>query len=671
VLDRVKRDLMKFKAVGEETKGKKISKFELKTILKEKRFEEEKERIKNLKPKEKQRFYVTGKFTVETKYNYSTKKGGKQAKVYLDEHVNAKVIEAYTQKEAEAAFTNWGATEYNQDDEDYMGKTKETKQVSNISVKNANDFKAASETDMFMRAANPVEYNFFSQDTTHLKNNGLCVVDVVLGVYAPLIKKLTYNYFIDLCYMVRCECRPIDNKYLNLLDQGIKDDDDEDNNKKGWTIDQGVSPEMLYKICVELDISHYAFDITKNCFLKHVSTNQNYPALLYYAINGHMYYLSDKALCLKLIRSSYKMTTKIKSMIIEDDYEKKNIFDGREIFENIRVSELMNYNKCVIIYSKTNLNEEFDEIISRYNYIPEIKNNKYNFTLIKFNYQDKDIIMVIDPNDRVNLDYKDVKKLCDDNKIIFTNQSFGAFVVQLKDKFFNSKSIRHIFTKEERKAILDETPICVICDKNKGSQIDHIMPLSMGGTNEPENLQVLCKECHFEKTRAEQDEGYVKQSDTESSFNTITKEIFNSKLNNRWAFVEGINSNYNGNTIYSLDINKCRKNAMYFSKYDYPLFTVMDEPVPYKGIKNTGLYFVVTDSYVPMRGNGWYSQPMIEYALEQNLIEEHNIKYALYSSIYIPKDYYNDFIEYVYKTLGDYAKSAILKRQEPNRTKDM
>ena len=98
---------------------------------------------------------------------------------------------------------------------------------------------------------------------------------------------------------------------------------------------------------------------------------------------------------------------------------------------------------------------------------------------------------------------------------------------------------------------------------------------------------------------------------------------------------------------------------MYFSKYDYPLFTVMDEPVPYKGIKNTGLYFVITDNYVPMRGNGWYSQPMIEYALEQNLIEEHNIKYALYSSISIPKDYYNDFIEYAYKTLGDYTKLSI------------
>jgi len=76
--------------------------------------------------------------------------------------------------------------------------------------------------------------------------------------------------------------------------------------------------------------------------------------------------------------------------------------------------------------------------------------------------------------------------------------------------------------------------------KNTNFHIDHIKALANGGTNDPENLQVLCKECHFEKTREEQDEGYVKTSDTLSSFNSITKEIFNSKLNSKYAFVETI-----------------------------------------------------------------------------------------------------------------------------------
>ena len=110
----------------------------------------------------------------------------------------------------------------------------------------------------------------------------------------------------------------------------------------------------------------------------------------------------------------------------------------------------MYYNKSVIIYSKTNLNDELDEIIAKYNYIPDIKNNKYSVTQININFNDKDIILVIDPNDRVNITYKDVQKLCLENDIEFSNQSFGGLVIILKDNFFKSKSIRHIFTKEER-----------------------------------------------------------------------------------------------------------------------------------------------------------------------------------------------------------------------------
>jgi hypothetical protein len=48
----------------------------------------------------------------------------------------------------------------------------------------------------------------------------------------------------------------------------------------------------------------------------------------------------------------------------------------------------------------------------------------------------------------------------------------------------------------------------------------------------------------------------------------------------------------------------------------------MDKPVPYTGQRLSGLYYVETESYFPLRGNGWYYLAMIEYALELQLISE-------------------------------------------------
>ena len=183
--------------------------------------------------------------------------------------------------------------------------------------------------------------------------------------------------------------------------------------------------------------------------------------------------------------------------------------------------------------------------------------------------------------------YKDIQALCVKAKIEFRNQSFGTLIQQMKEKFLNSKSIRHNFTKEERNQMYLDHPNCQMCSKKlteKNFQIDHILPLACGGTNHKNNLQILCKPCHFEKTRHEQENGYVKISETQSSFNSTTKDIINSPLNASYAFVEKLGDipvKMANHKVYHFDLNKCRKNNLYYSTYEYPLFTVMDEPVIY------------------------------------------------------------------------------------------
>jgi len=50
-----------------------------------------------------------------------------------------------------------------------------------------------------------------------------------------------------------------------------------------------------------------------------------------------------------------------------------------------------------------------------------------------------------------------------------------------------------------RAAFLKKYSVCVVCG-NQAMEVDHIMPLEAGGTNDWDNLQALCKRCHSQKT---------------------------------------------------------------------------------------------------------------------------------------------------------------------------
>ena len=59
-----------------------------------------------------------------------------------------------------------------------------------------------------------------------------------------------------------------------------------------------------------------------------------------------------------------------------------------------------------------------------------------------------------------------------------------------------------------RAQTLSQYPLCVKC-QSKGritaaTEVDHIVPLHKGGTDDLDNLQSLCHDCHAEKTATEQ-----------------------------------------------------------------------------------------------------------------------------------------------------------------------
>jgi hypothetical protein len=106
-------------------------------------------------------------------------------------------------------------------------------------------------------------------------------------------------------------------------------------------------------------------------------------------------------------------------------------------------------------------------------------------------------------------------------------------------------------------------------------------------------------------------------------------------------------------TIYTIDINKCRRNILLNHKYDYCVFNVMDDVEVFD--INTeiieGLYYIETDNYFPLRGNGWYYHSLTSYCLDNSIISRDNIKYVVYASSTLKHDYYNGFIEYCNKNI--------------------
>jgi hypothetical protein len=91
------------------------------------------------------------------------------------------------------------------------------------------------------------------------------------------------------------------------------------------------------------------------------------------------------------------------------------------------------------------------------------------------------------------------------------------FVEQPGDFYFfdyEKKPSRKELPQGQRKRILDKFDnTCSECPSSDELEIDHIVPLCDGGSNDDENLQVLCNDCHIKKTSKENSDRVSKKND--------------------------------------------------------------------------------------------------------------------------------------------------------------
>ena len=444
--------------------------------------------------------------------------------------------------------------------------------------------------------------------------------------------------------------------------------------KSGRTVD------MIESLCKALHRNMYAYDSDDKMFYNNTSNNENdhYCPIVFYIMNGHFYIINDKTAISSTVNSS-KASSKINTTLMESEtFEKKQM----DVFHIEKYEVEQDYPSGVYLIKETNLDNEALKYMSYYSSVCKVITRENLVVQFKFkNANGEDVVMACDNNMKIynqinsaeldetkHIKYDNIKRIADYNNIEFVNEGLGSLISKILDKKLN----RRAFTQDERSHLIQlYNDVCCECSlKHEKYEIDHIKPLACGGTNEIDNLQILCEACHKKKTVDEQQLGIYKNTcETLSVFNkTVEELVFKTIYMKTWAFVEIENKEvpptvlYPTKSYHKIDVRKCRKNIMYYSKYEFPVYSVMDIPKPFigklqmfqavngnkdidninmdeverkyatmtgypkKSVIQCGFYFInKNDVGFPFRGSGWYIEPLIQYGLDNGLIHEQDI----------------------------------------------
>ena len=129
--------------------------------------------------------------------------------------------------------------------DEYSGAAKyNVDSINFIDSVNESSLTTQHTSQMPMKYAEHVDYSFTS------------VIDNFIGLYGKELK-LTRDDFIKL-----------HQDYYKSIFSTSSDLDDGIETNKGWKLEEGISPSFLDYVCKKYDISHYAYDINDECFMK-------------------------------------------------------------------------------------------------------------------------------------------------------------------------------------------------------------------------------------------------------------------------------------------------------------------------------------------------------------------------------------------------------------------
>ena len=229
-------------------------------------------------------------------------------------------------------------------------------------------------------------------------------------------------------------------------------------------------------------------------------------------------------------------------------------------------------------------------------------------------------------------------------------ESLATFLFKAFEATMNPAKTRKQLTEEQRQSIWEEQgSVCRLCGAaavpEADREVDHISPISVGGIDGLENLQVLCKACHLQKTQLETLSFVEEPNVLLSRFSVEAHKAFVKQSAKPPQLVANLHEKEGGGAI-SVDVRRCRFNAFVEADaYDVPIFSPLDAPVPTVP-GELGDYMLVDKgplgpkesalSVLPYHGSGYYGRASVAFMLDAGIAKWADIKKTFSASAHRP-----------------------------------
>ena len=110
---------------------------------------------------------------------------------------------------------------------------------------------------------------------------------------------------------------------------------------------------------------------------------------------------------------------------------------------------------------------------------------------------------------------------------------------------------------------------------------------------------------------------------------------------------------YDMNKHYSSCLKECDFGWSVFKATDDAEIFLEDDEI------TTGFYYVETNNYFPLRGNGIYADELVKYCLDEGIITKQMIKYKFIPSETLDRLHFQNFVNDIFQKFGNHAKFAI------------